>query len=349
MTGRLPTPAELLRARPPGPAGVDADANGVVHRWMDLADRGNYLDAAERAAELLRAGAGDIRIIAIYLVGWFVERGAPVLPELLACVDGLLGDGPASPASARTIDSTVEWLFRTVGDRVAFHAARRDEVWDAWLQEVTPAHIDAIAARSDAIIRKRPADSSEALHKLVRWARNKLAPAAERAKKTVTLDATPEPEPPPPPPPPPPRGWDEPDDDEDAAPAAVEHDEHDGHGSSYPPPARRVRSEPAPGETGATVTLHSPALAALRDKLRAFEVLLARGKLDRAAVVARDIQDALERFDPLVYLPSLLARYTRLLAACLPELESHWDEADSARWRVLVQFYRTDLAGFVDE
>lgn len=382
MKACLPAPSELLRGRAPGFASVDTDANGVVHRWMDLADRGNYLDAAERAAELLRGEASDVRLLAVYLVGWFIDRGAPALPELLACVDNAIGDGSRAGMSgptARTMDSAMEWLFRAVGDRAAFQTAQRDEVWDTWLQDVTPEHITEIAARSDAISARCPG-GSDALHKLVRWARNKLGPAAERAKKVATEAATeaatkaaalatahpvtPEPVPARRPVP----DWDEPDepDDEpneetgdgkDTEFAASRHfedelDELSSHPGDHPPRfagPRRGGPDLEPAAADATMMGDAPALVSLREKLRAFEVLMARGRLDRAAVVARDIQGVLAAFDPFVYLPSLLGRYARLLTESFAEIEPHWHESDSARWQVLVQFYRSDLAGFIDE
>lgn len=324
MKQHLPAPSELLGGRAPGFASVDIDANGVVHRWMDLADRGNYLEAGERAAELLRGEASDLRLVAVYLVGWFVDRGAPALPELLACVDIAIGDGErtaTSVATARTRDSAMEWLFRAVGDRAAFQTAQRDEVWDAWLQDITPEHIAEIAARSEAISARCPG-GTDALHKLVRWARNKLGPAAERARKMAT---PPEVAKPAPFAPPPVRGWDEPETED-----TREYEENE-----------RVADT--------AIVRDAPALASLREKLRAFEVLLARGQLDRAAVVARDIQGILAAFDPIVYLPALLGRYARLLSDSFVEIESHWQEADSARWQILTQFYRADLAGFIDE
>ena len=189
MSERLPLPAELFRSPHPGPAGVDAQVNGVVHRLMDLADRGDYLSAAEQAAELLRADACDVRLVAIYLMGSFVERGITALPDLLGCVDRLLGEGGdaqdaegSTRAPSRHVDSAMSWLFRALADRVAFHTTRRDETWNAWLVEVTPEQIQEMATRCETISAKSPG-AAGTLHKVARWARDKLGPAAARVTK----------------------------------------------------------------------------------------------------------------------------------------------------------------------
>lgn len=100
---------------------------------------------------------------------------------------------------------------------------------------------------------------------------------------------------------------------------------------------------------GSVAVIDSPALAQLRDKLRGFEMLLMRGELDKAAVIARDVQAILDDFDPLVYLPALFARYTQLLHAVYGELEVRWQQSEHPNMQVLAQFYRSNLAGFLDE
>lgn len=400
MTEPLPSPAELLRGRHSGATTVRSDANGVVHKLLDLADRGNYLEAAAQAAELLQGASDDVRLVAVYLAGLFVERGVPALPELLEVVEKL-GDEPSRPLA-----SGLEWLFRAVVERVAFHTTQRDATWESWLRELDPAQVDALATRCDALA-ARFATGAAALQKLARWAREKLMPAVARAKKRAPPEPAPaalqpalDPEPE--------RGpaWDaaepEPADDEseddehdDALEQDDEHEhddddprrEHDertvgldeprferrrGERPMAPDEARFARRrgdrameldehslEHRPGERMSefdearrperAVVLDSPALLELRDKLRAFEVVLARGELDKAAVIAHDVQSILGNFDPVFYLPALFGRYSELLHHAFPELEARWSDTTDPRWRILVQFYRTNLAGFVGE
>ena len=124
-----------------------------------------------------------------------------------------------------------------------------------------------------------------------------------------------------------------------------------------PPHARQSALYDAPlVNLGSTVKIeplnlmgNSPALAQLRAKLSAFEVLVERGDLDKAALIARDVQAVLEHFDPLTYLPSLFARYLKLLHATLDAIEPRWRADETYASRVLEQLYRADLDAFLDE
>jgi len=352
MSERLPSPADLLDARASRPADVSNDANAVVHKLLDLADRGNYIEAASRAAELLQGSSGDIRLISIYLAGLFVERGAPGLPAVLDAVEKLGDD------RSRRADSALEWLLRAIVDRVAYHTTRRDEAWEAWLRELSAAQVEDIAARCGALS-ARLEKSGSAFQKLGRWAREKLLPAVTRTRKAAPpavveptpLQHAPDPEPETA------SDWYasdlEPvpghDDDDEPGDDGSDRDELDDDDHDHDQPARRpdvVRFETHGSRDGMS---DSPALAELRDKLLAFEIVLARGELDKAAVVAHDIQTILGNFDPVVYLPALFSRYSELLHGAFSEIEARWHDAGSPQWRILAQFYRTNLTGFVGE
>lgn len=359
MSEPLPAPAQLLQGRISGPATVSSDVNGVVHKLLDLADRGNYLEAAAAAADLLQGPANDIRLIAIYLAGLFVERGAPALPELLEWVEKLGKD------DSRALTSASEWLFRAVTDRVAFHTTQRDDTWQSWLRDLQPAQVDEIATRCDALLARFPKRGA-ALQKLGRWAREKLLPAVVRAKRAAPPEfaapaptqTEPDPEPAPAP------GWDAPDpeptdeqpderSDDDESEDESESDDDDSDDSEDKDESDESDDDDEPKERGArsrgplAEMLDTPALVGLHNKLRAFEIVLAHGELDKAAVIAHDVQAILGNFDPLVYLPALFGRYSELLHEAFPEIEARWSDTNSPQWRILVQFYRTNLAGFV--
>ncbi|NVB39247.1 hypothetical protein G6O69_15495 [Pseudenhygromyxa sp. WMMC2535] len=422
MSERLPLPAELLRGRRPAPAKLDGHANATAHRLLDLADRGNYLEAAEEAAELLRDSASDPRLITLFLMGSFVERGVVALPELLAGVGGLLdGRAGASARDTKRLESAVEWLLRAVADRVAFHTKRRDETWQRWLETVSSEQIELLGERCEQLLSRSPPGETM-LHKLSRWSRDKLAPAAKRAQPIVVEPQEAEVEPTPAlaeDPRASEADWDSPEpeaaltgdspceadpdadgfdtdgfdaddfdaDDFDADDFDADGFDADGFGSpefnahgfnshgfgadggfdpsgsnphGFAPDARGLGPEafdasrfgppqhpsapPDPRDP-----FDSPALTQLRHKLQGFEALVTRGEFSKAAVIASDIQAAIEDFDPLVYLPRLFARYLRLLSRELETISAHWEAEESTASRVLEQLYRADLEGFIDD
>lgn len=382
MSERLPFPTDLFRTS--GPRGVHDDAE--VIRLMRLGDRGEYLEAAREAAELLQSRGRDVRLIAVYLAGSFVERGAAGLPELYDCMATELTSSPRdTEAQARLCDAAVKWLCRALISHIGFHTAQRSEIWQRWLTEVSAEQVAEIGSKSFALAEARP-DSAGALSKIGRWSQEKLGPASARARKTIAIVEPPamsvaappepswdgpEPEP----------SWDEPesepdddddedneDDDDDYGNREFEYDDSsDEHAllddddptplkaPSFVSPPRRGEPMPShrrgrgPEHDPGVELLISPALAQLCDKLRGFELLVERGELDKAAIVASDIQAVLERFDPLVYLPSLFGRYFQLLSRVIGEVEARWNAGDSAARRVLESFYRVDLERFVND
>lgn len=71
-------------------------------------------------------------------------------------------------------------------------------------------------------------------------------------------------------------------------------------------------------------------------------------KFQQAALVADDILEAIEQFDPRLYFPKLFSRFFMLLATRNEELLSFEDLKDSRQWQFLREFFKVDRDGFVD-
>lgn len=331
--GQSTLPADVLDGRLVRAAEV-ANANSAarIARVSQLASRGDFADAAGDAAELLRAGVCDIRLIGFYLFGVFLERGAAYLPQLLRRVRVVLSDEYAALLPERrkalVVDSAVTWLLHNLTQRILFHTQSRDAVWENWV-EAGGADLDAaiageleqlVAAAVDRVAGSRTATPAARLR---RWTREDLRRALRRAPPT--------------------------DDDDDDPEVAAEEPL-----PAPEPPAVEHAPEPVPpiadAETSAAAGLAiSPALASLQRKLDAFRTLVERGDFPRAAVVASDVRGVLENFDPLAYLPSLFTGYLRALHQFIDELMPYWDAAGSPAWHALDQLYRVDLDAFLDE
>jgi hypothetical protein len=104
---------------------------------------------------------------------------------------------------------------------------------------------------------------------------------------------------------------------------------------------------PAAGEAGITFkrTFH---LDLLLRKLQTFETLIGSDQFAKAAVVADDIQMTFDHFDPTLYFPQLFASYLRLLVMHSEQMMNFAQAKDSAEWKALLNYYRSDLEGFIN-
>jgi hypothetical protein len=311
-----PAPDGAAPAATPPPA---AAGDAWLQRITDAADRGDYLGAAKNAAVLLEKHVYDVRIIGYYLFGLFIEQGIGHLPSLLDRVHGLLGNDLArlSPGNKkeRAIDGTLHWLAQTLADRCRYHAAQHDATWGQWMTQLHPGLAGEVAEAIDRVAEdmQRLVDEPRCLGplgKLRRWVSDDLP----RTRPTPPAEPVPAREPAPAPAPAPSAP--------DAAPATVD--------SSVSPAV-------------------SPAMQVLLRKLRGFEALLERGDMGKAAVVASDIKQIIESFDPLVYLPALFSTYFKLLHRSMTELLPHWEELEGPSGQALQSFYRVDLDEFLSE
>ncbi len=64
--------------------------------------------------------------------------------------------------------------------------------------------------------------------------------------------------------------------------------------------------------------------------------------------MAHDVRNVIAAFDPMIYLPELLAPHFRLLSGSVDELSPYWEQSSTPGWQALEQLYRVDLDAFVD-
>ena len=106
--------------------------------------------------------------------------------------------------------------------------------------------------------------------------------------------------------------------------------------------ASPVEQEAGPAPTGESTTPSaatlpaamlggeiSPELAILLKKIQAFETLVKARRFERAAMVADDIQSAVENFDPRKYFPTLFAEFYADLVTNFDQISSFWARRDS--------------------
>lgn len=319
--------------QPVAPGVIDlAVEDSSVYRVSQLAERGDALEAARQAQALLADRVYDMRLIGYFLFGLFLERGITYLPELLARVRDLLRDdfGALGPSrkKPRVVDAVLLWLFQSMDARIRFHAEFRDETWQAWLAASDPEMgttlAEAIAeVQSAADARLSDPQCLVPLGRLQRWSTSDLARALARHYRPLQVDA-----------------------------AKSEPVVQAASATSDAPVVRPMSGAAAPSSPDRPPEDHwaaSPAMRTLLKKLRGFEALVDRGDHAKAAIVANDIRQIIEGFDPVLYLPRLFAGYFKLLHRVVEEITPYWHMTDTPSWHALEQFYRADLDAFLDE
>lgn len=295
---------------------------------------GEYQAAARIASAAFQEGCSDVRCITAMLLGSFIERGPECIPEILSMVRYLLTDGwnalePKSRQPAMT-DGALTQLFRSLKTLVDFHESVRDRVWEQWRttigERLRPDCEQAAKALDTATSRLgEPNRTSVALAAL----QMKIAAAFELAGSEGSAASTPaDPMPAP--------------DTEHAD--AVELDGPNEISEQNSPSACSASDRSSLLPSCVEV---SPELARLIDQLDAFAVLVERGDLARAAIVAHDVRKTIESFDPVRFLPSLFAVHFQLLGSKIDEIAAAWEQEGTPQWHALAQYYRADLKGFV--
>lgn len=83
-------------------------------------------------------------------------------------------------------------------------------------------------------------------------------------------------------------------------------------------------------------------------KLKVFELLISQNDYLKAAVVARDIDQLIDNFDPLSYFPKLFGKYFSIVAKNVVGLSDQHEKKESLQVKSLEKLYRTDLDMFID-
>jgi hypothetical protein len=333
---------ESLLARAFPRAAHDASAR-ALDEIMHLAQSAKYEPAALRAAELLESGCKDVRAFVVYALGVFAERGPASVPPLFDSISNVLSasvsETPVPASTLRTTDTTLRFGFRILKAHLDFDERRPEAARKPWTQR--------FESGSSAAVLRACADLRKAIHSLIETpvCDAELGAVVERLEafcarndrekpdaRAVAALGEPEPEP------------------EREEPSPVE--------SANVPPQLDAQEPPRPEssfarrasdfEVDASLLVVSPALAQFIRKLEVFEQLVTGGSLGKAAIVASDIRNVIAAFDPVVYLPSLLAPHFRLVSSSAEDLSQYSAQSGTPAWQALEQLYRVDIDAFVE-
>jgi hypothetical protein len=310
---------------------------------------GDYEIAGQAAIAVLTQRTFDVRVLPAFFVGAFLETGIHGLAKTLQAIAPLLGDNLAKlgPVDGRAeiADTSFATLFRRLLLLLKYHDGQRDSTWTEWVlhsgdDEVTDI-VNACALVRAAAAKAFPKGKCRGeIAELSTWFDETFRYIVERHSTLPELN----PDPPPPP-------------SKTLAAAKIVPARKPTRPPPAPPPIVAPPPAPAPPREPATLTPSadtleikaSPALKHLMQKLQAFELLVERGEVQKAAVVAHDVDKLLADFDPKVYLPGLLSSYFAAFAAHVDELGPYLDATEGRAWQALDQFYQVDLDAFLKD
>ncbi len=297
----------------------------------DAAFKSNYLESAGLAHELWSSGVRDIRILGYLLYGHFADRNIAALAwdfeqvttTLTAKWDEL---GPAK--KEKPGDNALTWYFQTLIRQLSGHEKVKDVAYQTWMEDAGAAAFAAAIAAAGPLVaaleqRFPTGKSLDKFRNLSNWltetqrsiqdAVNERQYAAARAAAEAAAA-------------------------EEAAKQAAENKA-----------ARQANGEPASFISADGVSIEGgAAMALLMRKIRLFEQLIEKQELQKAAVVARDVDMLVQHFDPITFLPKVFVPFFRLMSRNMQHLEPAMAALDMPLFKSLVQLYHADLDAFAE-
>ena len=280
----------------------------------DTAFKGNYAEAAALALGAWDEGIRDLRLIGYLLYGYYLERDVLALPFIFEQLTQTLSTrwdriGPAR--KDKPADGALHWLFASLIRQLDGHEKARDERYQGWLSPEGTAAFAAAESASAALLveAEKRFPQGKCFHKL----RNLSGRLRELS---ASLRAT-----------------------EDSR--AAEDKRAADHATATATPAEDKRTSAVTVEGGA-------ALGLLLRKLRLFERLVQHNQPRKAAVVARDVEQLLGAFDPIVFFPKLFVPYFRAMTRHGDNLGPMMADLEQPAYKSLVQLYHADLDAFAE-
>ncbi len=323
----MTTPEMALLMTPlPPPAAPFLDTSDERLLELDaLADKNRFDLAAEGVENLIREGIFDIRPLPYYLYNAFATGSTSALEEILKAVENLIGPSlPSMGPSARReayVNKRLHWLFEKVAASLAYQQKTKSERWRHWTNPEQAEVFDrilAIGARLVKVLEAPPyPDAHSSLAQVLAIVRGVKEQAGEGVQSGAPASsAAPSTRPPAP---------------------------------GNDPPAAQPRSQaPSATEPSSVELLAAAPFLDLCQRLAAFEELVRSEQLEKAAVVAADIEERIAQFDPRIHFPGLFATFVALQSKHVTSFTRYAETTPQHVWRALRQFYLVDLRGFTE-
>lgn len=268
-------------------------------------------EAADAAERLHKEAIHDVRVLPVLLLAVFEEDGLLRLEEVLNGARVMLerqdAFGPTNKRLAHA-DKRLAWLLGRVFHTVEYHQKKSDQRFGGWLSGLVPETAHALTAASEALA----LEAAKLELAAVSEPSARLTQLLRQIERMVTVAEVP------------------------APPQSL----------AAPTVQTPTVTAPAAPRGDALELPISSRFRELLQKLEVFERLVQERRYERAAIVALDLQQTIEAFDPRLFFPKLFSAYTRLRAEHVAELSPYYDEMNSRRMASLIDFYNVDLDAF---
>lgn len=315
----------------------DPGLDTLDSRFSDIAgmvQEGNFSNAAVQAQKILQDEIYDIRIICYYLYGFFDEVGPGSLKDIFHILGKIFCENweAVGPLKNRTNHSknSLNWLLKKINKILESEEKRKGEKWQSWQDNTPPENvrealdtIQALGQDMEAVLEKQASTVVDRLAKVTAWLDSfyRLIYREPVNEKVIESNI------------------------EDSDELEIQEES----------PPIEIESKPAPqkvpflkGEYDLANGSESYHLQLLLKKMGAFEQLLAENKTTGAALVATDINQIINNFDPQLYFPRFFSTFTRLFAMNTEQLLAFDGCRDTAAWKSVEKLYQIDMQSFLD-
>jgi hypothetical protein len=285
-----------------------------------LADSNEYQGISQLCMQLSGREIYDIRFLIYALYADFEDRGLLRLDEsfddlidiLKRCWEQI---GPADRRD-KYAKNSVSWLLKQIFIDLQTLQIEDGESWAGLLESCSQDHMSLIIDRAEGIkapLNERLEDAAGPsfinLKELIDW-----------LTEFKSLLPTPEPE------------------------GLIGDDDVD----SLPSVEATTNFSQTPALSSWQISSGSVHLEILNRKLALFQEVLAQGEMVKAAVIAMDVNQLLESFDPKKYFPDLFSSYFTNMVNYGDEINGIIEMSGSPNWQALVNLYEVDLDKFKD-
>lgn len=290
-----------------------------IHSITTEVQKGNYKNAAALSKTILQSGYPHIRVIVFYLycgTDCFTQSG---MSEMLAILVRVFTDfhGALLPEddTGAEINSSMEWLFKTIGRRLEFLEKTGKQTWFDWIggfDEESTALLVGQLRELRSLLETHISDTDFSAEGYIAGFQTSIA--------DIPINRSPA--------------------DQEDLPAVI---------SDPPEETSPQAKEISPETEGVSeVFEESHLMTRLIQKINMFVYLAEKGEYLKASIVRADLEYLIETFDPKKYLPWLFKPFLTTLLLHSAGLKRAETEYESERLQIGSELYQMDSSMFMD-